>query len=247
MLDYTWDENHQKNSIADQIMRKKGIPGLERIRAKRENAKKPHFFARHWQYLTSLAVALGWMLTNSTAVMTNLREFPDLANDLKNQVLAWYYADQEWTGAWSDDVEGIIGENPLTGTLAQIRLSAEHGEIGGEISTKQLCARFPFYNFVMLEGSLSFGKFRGVGWDYISGERITLFSFKMRRVGNSIMEISPIMDPYHLLPEKMVLARLATENYPAGMTVSTDQKEYCKEEKKSASDRLFRPNTSPGR
>ncbi len=233
-------KNHRNNSIAGQIMRKKGIPGLKRIREKREQSKQPGFFARHWQYLTSLAVALGWMLTNSTAVMTNLREFPDLATSLKNQILAWHFDDQGWTGAWSDEVEGMIGENPLTHTMAQIRLSAEHGEIGGEISTKQLCARFPFYNFVMLEGSLSFGKFRGVGWDYLAGERVTLFTFKMRRIDNSFMEIIPIQDPAHLLPEKMVLARLASGNYPAGMRAGTEQKEYCKEERKSASERLFR-------
>jgi len=203
---------------------------LDRLKAKRELAKEPGFFKRHWQYWTSLAVVIGWMLTNSTAVMNNVEEFPGKAKLLTNKFLAWHYDDTAWNGAWSDDVEGFIGENPLTTTESHIRLGAEHGVIGGEISTKQLCEALPIYDFVMVEGKLSFGKVEGVAFDFFGGERKNLFTFTMRQTPVGL-EITPNYDPSHLLPERMVLTRIATADDPTGMYARSHQEKYCEKER----------------
>jgi hypothetical protein len=213
-------------------MRKKGIPGLDRVRAAKakENQKKPSFMKKYWGFFTTAAVALGWLLTNINAVA----ESPAKFLDMKDQFLAWYYEDAEWTGIWSDDVEGFIGERPITGTQSYLHVAAEHGEMGGEISTRQLCQNLPIFDFVMFEGSMHFGTVRGVAFDFFGGERKNLFAFTMKRTVNGI-EIIPTRDPNQLLPERMVIAKLATDKNPNGMTANGSQDKYCAKER----DELF--------
>jgi hypothetical protein len=221
-------------------VRKKRIPGLDRIREEREAAKKPGFLKKNWQYLTSVVIAIGWMLTNSTIVMTNLEELPGKTRGLYNTFLSWHYDDDLWNASWSDNVEGLIGDNPLTDTGGYLRLSAERGEIGGEISTKQLCNAFPLSNFVMIHGSLTLGKFRGYGWDYIRGNETKLFAFEMTLRDDFFIEIIPVDDPHHLLPPKMVLARLKAEGSPYGMSTETKQENYCEEDRTAALKELHK-------
>lgn len=218
-------------------MRKKGIPGLERIRAAeaKENQKKPSFIKRYWGFFTTAAVALGWLLTNITAVS----ESPTKIVSLKDQVLAWYYEDAEWTGNWSDDVEGFIGERPITDTRSYLRIAATHGEVGGEISTQQLCRNLPIFDFVMFEGSMRFGKVRGVAFDFFEGERKNLFAFSMARAENGI-EITPERDPNQLMPDRIMVAKVSTDKNPNGMSARGSQDNYCDEERRELWDKVLK-------
>ncbi|MBG7622198.1 hypothetical protein I5R65_22215 [Herbaspirillum sp. AP02] len=219
-------------------MRRKKIPGLDRIRAEREAAKRPGFFKRNWQYLTSVTIAIGWMLTNSTAVMTNLDELPEKTSQLYKNFLSWHYEDERWSSAWSDEVEGLIGDNPLTYTMSYLRLDAARGNISGEISTKNLCAEFPLSDFAMLQGSITMGKFRGYGWDFIWGVKKKLFAFEMTLLDEDFIEIVPVDDPHHFLPKKMILARLAASGSSHGRNAKITQENYCEKERDEAVRRL---------
>ncbi|MDR9850184.1 hypothetical protein [Herbaspirillum huttiense] len=218
-------------------MRKKGIPGLERIRAAeaKEKQKKPAFIKRYWGFFTTAAVALGWILTNITTVA----ESPTKIVNLKDQLLAWYYEDAEWTGTWSDDVEGFIDERPVTDTQSYLRLAAVHGEVGGEISTKQLCRNLPIFDFVMFEGSMRFGKVHGVAFDYFGGERKNLFAFTMTRTKNGI-EIAPTRDPNKLMPDRMVITKVSTDSDSSGMSARGSQEKYCEKEREELWGKVLR-------
>ncbi|BEV17787.1 hypothetical protein HBDW_45750 [Herbaspirillum sp. DW155] len=193
-------------------MRKKNIPGLQRLREESERKRRETdthgrgFLAwckRRWVYITSVLAGLGgviaFVLTQGPTALTNAQMLPGKIKETVSMARSWYYDDAKWTGAWSDMVEGVIGGPELSRNEVYLTLDVQQGIASGTISTKEICRVLPFM-FVQFKGEIISGQLYAKAYDWIDGKEESMFSFRMH---NGV--ITALVDPLRFLPDKAVL------------------------------------------
>lgn len=154
---------------------------------------RPWYRRLGWWWAAIVAsTTVAWaLLTNSAAVLQNLRDTPESFRETEAQFQSWLHEDEEWTGNWSSNPEGVVdtASMGLSDTDLQVTLWATGGELDGTIATRRICEAMPFAN-ILLRGEVSGDQATVIAWDYVGGREVQLATLNFAREG-SVMTVTP--------------------------------------------------------
>ncbi len=119
-----------------------------------------------------VAFALG---LNGPTILQNMRKIPEEVSVTTNQYLSWVKEDEHWGGHWSTFPEGIVNMEDMNlskNTDFTVSLTAKNGDIGGEISTGEICRVVPHFDFLLLRRKVNGTTARVTVWDIIGGKTV---------------------------------------------------------------------------
>lgn len=178
--------------------------------------------ATRWEWLTgpwTVGVAvvgtIGAVLLHINPVLSSVRALPGEMRKTSGQFSSWYYEDQAWTGSWSNDPEGYVdaADMNLSSEPFALELNVKHGVIDGTVSTPQICASTPAFEFFLISGHVdTFGdSAKVVVWDTIGGHHQDFAELKLERDG-IMMLVAPQEGILRLFPPKARIARDITKS-----------------------------------
>lgn len=132
---------------------------------------------------------------------------------------AWVRGDAEFSGTWSNHVEGLIDKVELATTEQRsavvLQIGVHEGEITGTIYSGRFCEKLP-WNEVQFTGEIGWVGASGTAFDYVAGRRIAFARFRMsldREQGTLVLHASP---ESLLFPGQIELIRVSREGSVSG-------------------------------
>lgn len=145
---------------------------------------------RVWILVSFIGAGMYGLLANGPTLLANAEKIPAEIERVSDRFFAWYYEDDAWEGLWSSNPEGYVDFEDMqlsADSDVRLHLLAEHGRIGGEISTKSTCQVVPMFDYLLLEGTISGDTATITAFDFIGGERKDFFQFTAKRDGVVIL------------------------------------------------------------
>lgn len=165
-------------------MAKRNIPATTKRKA--PEVPPPPWNAKR----AALVAASGWVV----AVLLGLLELPAKVNSFFNEAPAAYknvselvMPDQQWSGVWTSDLEGVVdatdderNASVMDGSPVVLRLRVYHGAVAGELYSGGLEKNY-VSSRVMIEGHkrLVGGTIDAVVYDYIDTKKTPLAQFEL--------------------------------------------------------------------
>lgn len=193
--------------------RKKRLPPAKPFITPSDAQVKVHWYRRAWFVITLVGAGLYGVLANGPMLLSNAEKLPSEFERVSGKFLSWYYEDQAWEGLWSASPEGYVDsvDMNLSDVDIKLHLLAEHGNIGGEISTKSICRVVPMLDYLLLEGKVSGDTATITAFDFIGGKRKNFFRFSAKRDG-VVITVSPREGTQDWLPSAPVRIGLHPSN-----------------------------------
>ena len=184
-----------------------------------------------WVWAIAFVAGFAAFLTNSNAILTNLRTLPGEFGKTSDQFSRWWHDDAAWTGYWTNSPEGYVdaADMNLSNENMAIDLTVKNGKVEGTISTKPICGATPFNDFFLVRGDVSGGKSATiVVWDTFQGHNVDIAKLELKRDG-VVMTVVPKEGTVRLFPKE---ARLAID--PS----NTERGEFCKGKREAVTKAL---------
>ncbi|EGQ9123319.1 hypothetical protein F6141_24105, partial [Vibrio parahaemolyticus] len=146
---------------------------------------------------------LGWFLSGSNQILSNLSSMSHDISSLSNQVKSWYYDDELWTGVWSTDTEYmlLVDESTVSsGIDFKLDLAVIQGKVSGTISSRKICELMPLIDGTLIEGEVEGDSIRAVVYEIISNERVNLALIRVNRNSGGIV-VEALEDPISFVPD----------------------------------------------
>lgn len=163
-----------------------------------------------WGIAVAVGGVVGAFLLNINAVLSNVRNLPGEIGKTSDQFLSWYYEDSEWSGYWTNNPQAYAdaADMNLSPQKFAIDIAVENGEIDGTIATPQVCATFPFFDFILLRGSVNtFGDSATViAFDLFGGHSRDIAQLELQRDG-AVISVRPTEGAVQLFPTSARVAR----------------------------------------
>lgn len=195
------------------------------------NKPNDSWLKRNWWWIAVLGGVVWLIGKEGKEFLSNASDLPAAAETTVNRFSSWYHDDEAWSGVWSAQPEGYVDASELHLSAIDVRLEIDvkQGVIDGTIATKALCASFPIWDFVLLEGKVkgSSNTFEGIAYDFIGGQRQNFARLRFERKGH-LMTVTPLEGARGLFPEKATIAKHPDE---APMQVDVKAPGYCYKEK----------------
>ncbi|MCS0305436.1 hypothetical protein ND924_22735 [Vibrio diabolicus] len=164
--------------------------------------------SKKWLTTGKLIVAtviafLGWFLSGSNQILSNLSSMPHDISSLSNQVKSWYYDDELWTGVWSTDTEYmlLVDESTVSsGVDFKLDLVVTQGKVSGTISSRKICELMPLIDGTLIEGEVDGDSIRAVVYEIISNKRVNLALIRVNRNSGGII-VEALEDPISFVPD----------------------------------------------
>lgn len=150
---------------------------------------KSPWYKRTWVVVVAVGSAAFTLGMNGPTLLQNMRKLPAEVEITRDQYLSWLKEDAEWIGEWSTFPEGYvdIGDMRLSdGVDLKISLQAKNGELGGMIASGKVCSNMPFFDFLLLRGTVSGNTANIEVWDIVGGHQRVFEQLKLVREGDVI-------------------------------------------------------------
>ncbi|MBZ9881736.1 hypothetical protein LB535_05165 [Mesorhizobium sp. CA10] len=168
---------------------------------------------------TALIAASGWLV----AVFLGLLELPAKVNSFFNEAPAAYknvtdfvLLDQQYSGVWTSDLEGVIDAtdeertaSTVEGSPVVLRLRVYHGEVEGELYSGGLEKHY-VHTRLTVEGRKRWsGTIDAIIYDYMDGKKTALAQFELALDEKAWppLRLKVVHQPMHFLPETISLYR----------------------------------------
>jgi hypothetical protein len=173
------------------MARNKNIERETQRRKRIEPPKKTALWRRPWVWIASAVGAVALFLTNVTSILADARGLPKEFRETSDQFFGWYGSYENWKGRWTYFPEGDIemASMKLTEEPFQLVIDVtDQGEITGSIETRGICKNVPYFDSLMLSGSIKSGsRATIVLFDYVNGYRSNFAKLSLERDGGLMM------------------------------------------------------------
>lgn len=171
---------------------------------------KPALWKRPWVWLAGALTAVALVLSNLTSILSDARELPAEWEKTSSQFWNWHGDYDAWKGEWTTSPEGIVDSGDLQLSQGEFRLQideARGGSIRGSIETPGICGKIPYFETLMIEGTIeSASRAEAQIWDIIGGHRREFARIVLER-DDDVMIVKPLTDPAGLIPASTQIAR----------------------------------------
>lgn len=145
---------------------------------------KQPWYRKLWVVVSAVAGVAFTLGLNGPTILQNLRKMPQEVSATTDQYLSWVKEDGSWEGDWSTFPEGIVNMEDMKlsqNTDLKISIRAKNGEVGGEISTGEICRNVPHFDFLLLRGRVSGRSAHVTVWDIIGGKTVEFGEIELVR------------------------------------------------------------------
>ncbi len=192
------------------MARNKNISRERQERQAAQPATKPAFWKRPWIWLAGALTALALLLSNLTSILSNARELPEEWGKTSGQFWDWYGEYDAWKGEWTTSPEGIVDGGDLQLSKIGFRLQIDEtggGSIVGSIETPGICQKIPYFEMLMVEGTIdNASRAEAKLWDIVGGHRREFARVLLER-NDDVMIVKPLADPAGVIPASTRIAR----------------------------------------
>lgn len=161
-------------------------------------------------WLTGAIAAVALLLTNVSSILTNLRNLPGEWEKTSDQFWEWNSEYDAWKGYWTTASEGAVDIGDLNLSDGGFRLQIDEvtdGVFTGSIETAGICEKAPYFDMLMIEGTIESASHADAKvWDIVGGHRQEFAEISLERLGDSIV-VRPENDPLGIFPVSTQIAR----------------------------------------
>ncbi|WP_345238696.1 hypothetical protein [Sphingomonas lutea] len=170
------------------------------------------------------------VLTSVVLILQNTRALPGEFRKTSEQFFQWYGDYDAWKGHWTNATEGLVDVAELNLSKDRFRLNIDAsagGAIAGSLATKGICERLPFFEELLVEGTISSASRAEItAFDFVGGKRTAFASATLRRDGD-VMTVSATNDPAGVFPKE---ARIALDP-DDDLNLAGEQEPLCADKK----------------
>ncbi|ONF95631.1 hypothetical protein [Sphingomonas jeddahensis] len=129
--------------------------------------------------------------------MTNARALPSEVRKTSDQFFGWLRDYDGWRGHWTNNPEGSVDVTELKLSSQPFRIEIDDsasGEIVGTIETRGICDKVPYFESLLVDGSISSSKWATIRvFNFIGGYRREFAELRLER-DDQIMRVTPLTD-----------------------------------------------------
>lgn len=192
------------------MARNKNIRREPQTRRTEAPAAKAAIWKRPWLWLTGALAAVALLLTNLTSILTDARGLPGEFEKTSDQFWQWYGKYEAWKGYWTSSPEGdvTVGDLQLSDAAFLLEIDTEaDGTFAGWIETPGICDKVPFFETLMIDGTISSASRAEANvWDSVGGQRRVFARIALERDGE-VITVRPIEDPAGIFPKATRIGR----------------------------------------
>ena len=161
-------------------------------------------------WLAGAIAAIALLLSNVTSILSNLRKLPEEWGKTSDQFWEWNGEYDAWKGYWTTTPEGIADVGDLHLSDGGFRLQIDEvadGKFTGLIETAEICSKVPFFEMLMIEGTIdSASQADAKVWDVVGGHRRDFAEIVLERQSDVII-VRPENDPMGIFAASTRIAR----------------------------------------
>jgi hypothetical protein len=152
------------------------------------------WYKKLWLVASAVGAVAFTLGLNGPTILQNLRKMPAEVSATSDQYFSWLKEDEKWTGNWSTFPEYIVNMEDMKlseNVDLKISLISTNGEIGGEVSTGEICKNVPYFDFLMLRGKVSGKTAHVIVWDIIGGKTVEFGELDLIRE-DDVITVKPL-------------------------------------------------------
>jgi hypothetical protein len=153
---------------------------------------------KSWLWCAGTIAGSALLLTNISTILSAVRELPSEVGKTSDQFWGWYGDYEGWKGYWSNHPEGSVDMAQMNLSSQSFRITideTEGGTIAGTLETQGICETVPYFDMLLLDGTISSsGRAQVEAFEFVGGYRSVFARLNLTRTGH-VITVTAAEDP----------------------------------------------------